>query len=299
MEISIFHEFVPPPCGGGHQFLYALKRVMEARGIRVVNNVITSDTNACLFNSFNFDFELLQRQARQGVKMVHRVDGPVGVYRGYDDGTDERVHQINQQLADETILQSEFSKQCHSELGMAYKSPWVILNASDPEIFRAPKIKVDWFWKKKRVLAASWSDNPRKGGPFYAELAGKLDFSRYEMTFVGRSSCEIPGVKTMGPVDSHALSKMMRQHDVFITASHDDPCSNTVIEAMTCGLPVLYLKSGGHPELVGEAGEAFLDIDEALSGLDRVAANIDEYRERLNPPRLNEIVDAYLEVLLA
>ena len=30
-----------------------------------------------------------------GVRMVHRVDGPVGVYRGFDDGTDARIAEIN------------------------------------------------------------------------------------------------------------------------------------------------------------------------------------------------------------
>ena len=31
---------------------------------------------------------------------------------------------------------------------------------------------------------------------------------------------------------------------------YKDPCPNTVIEALACGLPVLYSKSGGLPELV-------------------------------------------------
>ena len=32
---------------------------------------------------------------------------------------------------------------------------------------------------------------------------------------------------------------------------HADPCPNTVIEAMACGLPVVHVESGGVPELVG------------------------------------------------
>ena len=31
--------------------------------------------------------------------MVHRVDGPIGVYRGFDDGTDARIAEINAELA--------------------------------------------------------------------------------------------------------------------------------------------------------------------------------------------------------
>ena len=31
---------------------------------------------------------------------------------------------------------------------------------------------------------------------------------------------------------------------------YKDPCPNSVIEAMSCGLPILYSNSGGLPELV-------------------------------------------------
>ena len=33
---------------------------------------------------------------------------------------------------------------------------------------------------------------------------------------------------------------------------YKDPCPNTVIEAMSCGLPVLYSNSGGLPEIVSQ-----------------------------------------------
>ena len=100
---------------------------------------MSRDTTACLFNSFNFDFARLRRFARDDVRMVHRVDGPVGVYRGFDDGTDDRIAALNGALADATILQSRYSLEKHLELGFDLRAPVVIPNAVDPAIFHPPE----------------------------------------------------------------------------------------------------------------------------------------------------------------
>lgn len=39
--------------------------------------------------------------------------------------------------------------------------------------------------------------------------------------------------------------------DAYLITKHNDPCPNVVLEAMACGLPVLYSASGGVPEQVG------------------------------------------------
>ena len=70
--------------------------------------------------------------------MVHRVDGPIGVYRGFDDGTDERIARLNAELAAATILQSGFSLEKHRELGIELRDPVVVPNAVDPAIFHPP-----------------------------------------------------------------------------------------------------------------------------------------------------------------
>src|SRR6266567_1215976 len=103
-DLAVFHEFRPPPYGGGNQFLLALVGEFERRGLEVEVNRLSGGTPACLFNSFNFDFARLRRFARNGVRMVHRVDGPIGVYRGFDDGTDSRVQSINADVADAAIV---------------------------------------------------------------------------------------------------------------------------------------------------------------------------------------------------
>src|ERR1700675_3767325 len=58
-DLAIFHEFRPPPYGGGNQFLLALVRELEGRGLVVEVNRLSGGTRPCLFNSFNFAFARL------------------------------------------------------------------------------------------------------------------------------------------------------------------------------------------------------------------------------------------------
>ena len=50
---------------------------------------------------------------------------------------------------------------------------------------------------------------------------------------------------------------------------YKDPCPNSVIEAMSCGLPILYSNSGGLPELVNNGCGGF----ECKGELDRKKNN--------------------------
>jgi hypothetical protein len=103
-DIAIFHEFAPPPTGGGHQFMRALCRAFESKGLRLELNRLRRGTRAVLFNSYNFDFDALRRACARfpHVRRVHRIDGPLQTYRGFDDGTDRRIVDINLTLAQES-----------------------------------------------------------------------------------------------------------------------------------------------------------------------------------------------------
>jgi glycosyltransferase involved in cell wall biosynthesis len=296
-DLALFHEFAPPPAGGGHQFLRALVRELESRGLAVELNRISGGTPACLFNSFNFDFERLRRFAARGARLVHRVDGPIGVYRGFDDGTDERIVEVNAELAAATILQSRFSLQKHVELGFALRDPVVIPNAVDPAIFHPPATREPLAGRRVRLVATSWSDNPRKGGAALAWLDRNLDHARFELTFAGRPPAAFEHIRVVGPLDSRALADLMRTQDAYLAPSYDDPCSNALLEALACGLPAAYRASGGHPELVGEAGLPF-DVDEELADvLERLAGELDERRAAISTHPIAWVADRYLEVL--
>lgn len=293
-DLAVFHDFAPPPSGGGNQFLLALAGELERRGVRIERNTISGSTRACLFNSFNFDFSRLERFARDGVRMVHRVDGPIGVYRGFDDGTDDRIAAINA-LADATIFQSRYSLDKHRELGYELAEPHVIPNAVDPRIFNAEGRVPFGRDRPFRLIASSWSDNPRKGGPTYKRLAETLDPSRFEFLFVGRTQEPMPNA--LPPVSSQRLAELLRGHDAYVAASEDDPCSNAVLEALACGLPVVYRVSGGHPELVGDAGLGFRADDEIAGALDRLVDEYERRRDAIAVPSLGDVAERYLTVL--
>jgi glycosyltransferase involved in cell wall biosynthesis len=296
-DLALFHELEPPPAGGGHQFLRALTRELEGRGLEVEHNRISRGTGTCLFNSFNFDFTRLRRFSRPGCRLVHRVDGPVGAYRGYDDGTDRRIVELNRELADATILQSRFSLEKHLELGLELRETTVVPNAVDPAIFHPPEERELLAGRKARVIVSSWSVNPRKGADTFAWLDRNLDRERFELTYLGQAPVGFEWIRAIGPLASDEVAAELRRHDVYVAASRDDPCSNALLEALACGLPAAYLESGGHPELVGAGGLPFRADEELPGVLERLVADLDAYRAAISVPSISSVADRYLEVL--
>jgi glycosyltransferase involved in cell wall biosynthesis len=295
-DLALFHELEPPPAGGGHQFLRALVGDLRRRGLQVESNRISGGTGACLFNSFNFDFARLRRFAREDCRLVHRVDGPIGAYRGFDDGTDRRIAGINR-VADATILQSRFSLEKHLELGLELRDPVVIPNAVDPAIFHPPEEREPLEGRRVRVVVSSWSVNPRKGADTFAWLDRHLDRDRYELTYLGQAPAAFEWIRAVGPLASGEVAAELRRSDVYVAASRDDPCSNALLEALACGLPAAYLESGGHPELVGAGGLPFREDEELAEVLDLLVAGLDGFREAIETPSLASVADRYLEVL--
>lgn len=296
-DLSMFFDFVPAPYGGAHQFMRALWGELEGRGLQLANNAIGPTTRACLYNSYNFDVPRIRAAKRPGCRFVHRVDGPIGVYRGEDDSLDRRIWELNRELADATVFQSRYSFEKHNELGLAFKEPTIIPNAVDASIFNTNGRRPFDPTRKIRVISTSWSDNPNKGAPTYSWLDRHLDWNRYDYTFVGRSSVQFARIATMLPMESLTLAAVLRDHDVYVTASRHDPCSNALIEALSCGLPAVYLDSGGHGEIVKEAGFPFRESNEIPDMLDRLVKEYPWRQAQIAVDSIASVADRYLAVM--
>lgn len=297
VDVAFLYQFHRGPYGGGNQFLRALWDEFRCRGLRLGNDSSSATAKACLFNSFNVARDSLARDRGFDCRMVHRVDGPIDIYRGFDKGVDKSIADMNHEYADATIFQSEYSRRAHAELGLEFKEPHVILNAADPALFNAHG-RIQFNRRRKtRIISTSWSDNMNKGASVYEWLDHHLDWSRFEYTFVGRSPVRFQRIKMVAPQPTREVANLLRQHDIYITASRFDSCSNSLIEAITCGLPAIYLDSGGNPEIVRSGGLPFLHKEEVPVLLDDLVDGYEEFEQRITAPSLPEVADRYLRVL--
>jgi glycosyltransferase involved in cell wall biosynthesis len=299
-DLAVFHDFEPAPAGGANQTLRVFVDECERRGLRVEHNTISRTTRACLFNSFNFDFDRLRRFADvrpDGCRMVHRVGAVTTLYRGVDDGTDARVATLNRELADATLAISQATIDMYRQIGIELVDPHVVHNPVDATIFNPAGREPFRRDRPTRLIAVSWSPNPRKGGPTYRWLEEHLDRDRYELTFVGNADAPYTWARTVAPLPSRELADALRAHDVFVTATEHDAYSNALVEALACGLPAVYLRSGGSAEAVGEAGFGFDRREEIPSLLDRLVEEYEQRQAAIALPSLTQLVDGYLEVL--
>lgn len=295
MCIGLWHKYRKPPWGGANQFMIGLKGALEALGVKVIVNRISSAVDVYVCNGVWFDVDKFARLAsRSSLKMIHRLDGPIDEYRGSGSGMDDQVYDLNSRFASATVYQSGWCFSKMRELGREATNPVIIRNAPDAGIFnREGRIEFSRD-RKVRIVSSAWSDNPRKGGPFIKSLEGLLDRERYEYTFIGRCKEEFSYIKHIPALPSAELADQLRQHDVYLMASECESCSNALLEAMACGLPVIYRDDGGNGELTQYAGLPFTSEPEALKNLDLLVDEYEAFQKLIHVDTMDDVARQYL-----
>jgi glycosyltransferase involved in cell wall biosynthesis len=95
----------------------------------------------------------------------------------------------------------------------------------------------------------------------------------------------------LGPYSQASAPDVFRRADIVLHTKYNDPCPTVVIEAMACGRPVVYSRSGGVPELVGDHAGVGLDAplswerdippdpDGLAAGVSRVRADLASFAQ--------------------
>lgn len=275
--------------------MLALEAELKKQGIKVVQN---GKGDVHFLHGHHFKSKDLAKVLDSKKEVViQRVDGPIFRYRGKDRHVDDEVFGINQKFADATIFQSAWSFQESVMAGYAPIRPFLISNAPRKDFFfQKEKVKPG---RKIKLISTSWSNNPRKGAALYKFLDDHLDWSKFEYTFVGRVEENFKHIQKIDPVDSEALGKMLREHDLYITASELDPCSNALAEALASGIPALYRKSGGHPELAGFGGVGFDGENDVIGALHQLTEQYESYRNLIWPVTIEEVAKKVVNMALA
>lgn len=296
MLINIVFKLTEDPRGGGNQFLKALKNQFEQKG---VYTNIPGKADFFLFNSYQYINEVIQLKRKYPKKLfIHRIDGPIRLYSKMSDKRDFITNSCNKYLADATIFQSEWSRLENYRLGLKKNKFEIIIgNAPDSNIFNNKNKEAFAPSKKVKLIATSWSSNFIKGFAVYKWLDNNLDFNKYEMTFCGNSPVYFKNIRQIPPLPSYELAILLKQHDIFITASQKDPCSNSLIEALHCGLPAIALNDGGHPEIIGKSGKLFRDTSEIPQLIDELENKYNDYQNLIEVKKIDEIADNYIDFI--
>ena len=294
ITINISFEFHGGPWGGGNQFLKALKNELIKRGIYEKD---PNKADVILINSHHdIDEAIKLKKKHQDKIFIHRIDGPVYLIRNEDLNIDKFIFLVNSRLADGTIFQSIWSKQKNYSLGLKENNfEAIIMNAVDHSIFY-PKDEIlegKHRGEKWNLIATSWSPNMNKGFDLYKYLDENLDFQQYSLKFIGHSPIEFKNVIHLEPMAPNELADQLRKSDIYITGSKNDPCSNSLIEALACGLPCVVLNDGGHPEIIKNGGETFNTFEECLAKLELIKREYKRYRENIQIPNIEDITTQY------
>jgi len=298
-RIHILWNFVQGPYGGGNQFLRSLRKELTARGAYAEDPM---KADGILFNSFPTDHTLFKRaldikRRNPSVVLVHRIDGPLSTIRGTDDQSADRgIHEFAKLLADGCIFQSRWSLNHNIKLGFDAEGipNIVVLNAPSPTLFNT-KDKPSFRAENPRIIATSWSSNLRKGFGDYRWIDENLDFSRYAMSFVGRSVYKFQNIKTVGPVDQGKLAALLKDHDIYISASRYEACSNSILEAIHCGLPALCYNGSSNPETLQGCGLLYERPEEIPGTLETICQDFPSIQQEMAPIPLTTVADRYLE----
>jgi glycosyltransferase involved in cell wall biosynthesis len=251
--MKICSSIIPKePWGGSSQFAKHLIKYLLKEGVEIIFDLNT-DYDVLYLNSWVLPYQTASGLRNQGKKILHRIDGIGKVYGRERDEQDKLQLALNE-LAHFTIYQSEFCKQLCLDYGFNTdeKNSAVIYNGTDPSIFYpGSRKRAD---SKTRFLSVSWSSNLNKGFPMLADLSNEFD-----VTFIGRWNEQInpQKIKIIQASMQAGVSEVMRDCDVLLHLSKYEACSNVIIEALSCGLPVIFDDSGGNREVVGDAGLPF------------------------------------------
>ncbi len=242
------------------------------------------------------DLEPLLRLARRrGIPVVVNQDGVA--YPGWaGDATEELNARYRRalQAADHVLFQSRFSKDSSDLFLGESNGKWEILyNAVDVDHFTP--------------ATTAPEDGPvlLLGGDQTQAYRLELALRTFARVLEGESAARLlvagrlvsPAeplldelgirnrVELVGRYSQRDAPELIRRAHLLLHTKVKDPCPSSVIEAMACGLPVVYPASGGTVELVG---------DEAGVGVPHP-----ESWEHDEPPAPEALAEAVVEVLAA
>ena len=205
-------------------------------------------------------------------------------------------------MADYVFYQSNFCRESADRyLGVREGPAEILYNAVDTNVFKPAKVSPDLeeltllllgsHWQMYRVQAALETLHAllTKKKKTRLVIAGRFCWrpdskeAEQEVKELCRKLGIVDKVVFRGPYNQAEAVQVIRKAHLLLHTKYNDPCPSVVLEAMACGLPVVYSDSGGVPELVGP--DAGIGVTSPADW------------NRLHPPDPDEMAAAVLRII--
>lgn len=232
-----------------------------------------------------------------GIKIVWNQNGVAyGAWAG------EKETSINKLMtpihkSDYAVYQTEFCKKCADKYLGNYKGSWsVIKNPVDTEFFTPPNnihsydplvlLSIGSHFTRERVtipiqVLRRLLD---KGIKTKLMIVGRLLWNNAQVDIKNEiATNEVENfVEIKGSFLQEEAPKIYHSAHILLHMKYLDPCPTVVLEALSCGLPVIGSASGGMPELVNEKSGILIPIKNDF--------------DMLRYPKVEEVTEAVLKI---
>jgi hypothetical protein len=274
MKISIGTNIKQGPWGGGNLFAINLINYLKKNNHEVVNNLDDNDIDLILITEprktsessafTHIDVMEYLTYIKRDTLVVHRINE-----------CDERKNTnfVNQYLvnankvSDHTVFVSTWIKNLYLNQGISKKEMSVILAGADRSIFNPENFQSWDSLGPLKIVTHHWGANWNKGFEIYQQLDKMLENpewkAKFEFQYIGNlpPKFKFNNSTHTKPLSGIAMAQEIKKNHLYLTASLNEPSGNHHIEAAQCGLPLLYINSGGIPEYCEGYGIEFNNLN--------------------------------------
>ena len=176
---------------------------------------------------------------------------------------------------------------------------------ANSEIFNPGNLNIDkWSSKNKiKIVTHHWGANWNKGFNIYSRIDSMLNNEMWrkkiEFNYIGNvpKNYDFKNTNVISPLSGVELAKKIKENHIYLTASLNEPSGNHHIEGAQCGLPILFINSGGIPEYCEGFGVMF-DEDNFEGSLNELINNYEYYFDKVKtyPHNSQLMCENYLEL---
>lgn len=257
--------------GGPPTFMRNFKSYLKHNNYQYKKKYSKGDS---IFFPIKYDIHVLKEIKKNGGTIIQRLDGVYYPSKHPDNyqKANKDIKYIYQNLADHIVFQSEYSKkQCFAMFGEKNEDEYsIIFNGADLNIFY-PNLELPQPKEKFKFITTSAFRNKDQIEPIINAFDQLNDQLKFEFNIIGNiSSSSIEPffkreyINYLGEIPNHAIASYLRDNHIFIYSHLNPPCPNSIIEAISCGLPVVSYNSGAIKELCHFSTDLLADVSDNI-----------------------------------